>query len=168
MYMFVSGRSCAAVWPFVRAFNQTLCDRQQTKRSQSGSGRVRRHQHADWKWASKCQNVSVIIPSIKIEIQPGKEKAVDFSTGQEPMIYKAKSGHLMVVRWTVSIETDRYMTATACLCRFPLEQGHTKKALHISSGDPKGQISLLTGNIPAAPPTQLFYQLLQVRLNAVL
>lgn len=40
-----------------------------------------------------------LIPSIKIEIQPGKESAVDFSTGQEPMVYKAKNGHLMVVRW---------------------------------------------------------------------
>lgn len=45
--------------------------------------------------------MSVIILSIKIEIQPGKENAVDFSVGQEPMIYKAKNGHLMVVRRTV-------------------------------------------------------------------
>lgn len=36
--------------------------------------------------------------SIKIEIQAGKESAVDFTTGQEPMVYKAKNGHLMVVR----------------------------------------------------------------------
>lgn len=43
----------------------------------------------------------LLIPSVKIEIQPGKESAVDFSAGQEPMIYKAKTGHLMVVRWTV-------------------------------------------------------------------
>lgn len=42
--------------------------------------------------------VFVLIPSIKIEIQAGKESAVDFSTGQEPMVYKAKNGHLMVVR----------------------------------------------------------------------
>uniref|UniRef100_A0A3P9M9Z3 Myosin IHa n=1 Tax=Oryzias latipes TaxID=8090 RepID=A0A3P9M9Z3_ORYLA len=35
--------------------------------------------------------------SIKIEIQAGKESAVDFSTGQEAMVYKAKNGHLMVV-----------------------------------------------------------------------
>lgn len=42
-----------------------------------------------------------LIPSIKIEIQPGKESAVDFSTGQEPMVYKAKNGHLMVVRWVL-------------------------------------------------------------------
>lgn len=37
------------------------------------------------------------ILSIKIEIQSGKESAVDFSAGQEPMVYKAKNGHLMVV-----------------------------------------------------------------------
>lgn len=37
------------------------------------------------------------ILSIKIEIQAGKESAVDFSTGQEPAVYKAKNGHLMVV-----------------------------------------------------------------------
>lgn len=36
--------------------------------------------------------------SIKIEIQAGKESAVDFSLGQEPMVFKAKNGHLMVVR----------------------------------------------------------------------
>lgn len=100
MYMFVSGRSRAAVWLFVRTFNQTLCNRKQTKRSQSGSGQVR-CPHVDSKHASKCQNVSVIIPSIKIEIQMGKENAVDFSVGQEPMTYKAKNGHLMVVRRTV-------------------------------------------------------------------
>lgn len=110
--MFVSGRSCAAMWPFIRAFNQTLCDREQSKRSQSGSGQVRQHQHVYWKCASECQNVSFIIPSIKIEPQPGKENTVDFSVGQEPMIYKAKSGHLMVVRWVVlfqkrSPETDQ-------------------------------------------------------------
>lgn len=42
--------------------------------------------------------VFVFILSIKIEIQAGKESAVDFSTGLEPMVYKAKNGHLMVVR----------------------------------------------------------------------
>uniref|UniRef100_A0AAQ5YTN5 Myosin IHa n=1 Tax=Amphiprion ocellaris TaxID=80972 RepID=A0AAQ5YTN5_AMPOC len=35
--------------------------------------------------------------SVIIEIQAGKESAVDFTTGQEPMVYKAKNGHLMVV-----------------------------------------------------------------------
>lgn len=44
----------------------------------------------------KC--LFAMILSIKIEIQAGKESVVDFSTGQDPMVYKAKNGHLMVVR----------------------------------------------------------------------
>ncbi|XP_074527408.1 unconventional myosin-Ih [Halichoeres trimaculatus] len=47
--------------------------------------------------ANKQNAIKVIQGSIKIEIQAGKESAVDFSTGQEPMVYKAKNGHLMVV-----------------------------------------------------------------------
>ncbi|XP_040897937.1 unconventional myosin-Ih [Toxotes jaculatrix] len=47
--------------------------------------------------ANKQNAVKVVQGSIKIEIQAGKEGAVDFSTGQEPMVYKAKNGHLMVV-----------------------------------------------------------------------
>lgn len=46
----------------------------------------------------RCVFVSNVFSSIKIEIQAGKESAVDFSTGQEKMVYKAKNGHLMVVR----------------------------------------------------------------------
>uniref|UniRef100_A0A8P4G5K7 Myosin IHa n=1 Tax=Dicentrarchus labrax TaxID=13489 RepID=A0A8P4G5K7_DICLA len=48
--------------------------------------------------ANKQNAVKVVQGSIKIEIQAGKESAVDFTTGQEPMVYKAKNGHLMVVR----------------------------------------------------------------------
>ncbi|XP_071340243.1 unconventional myosin-Ih [Trachinotus anak] len=47
--------------------------------------------------ANKQNTIKVVQGSIKIEIQAGKESAVDFSTGQEPMVYKAKNGHLMVV-----------------------------------------------------------------------
>ncbi|KAF7661969.1 hypothetical protein LDENG_00248800 [Lucifuga dentata] len=47
--------------------------------------------------ANKQNIIKVIQGSIKIEIQRGKESAVDFSTGSEPMAYKAKNGHLMVV-----------------------------------------------------------------------
>ncbi|KAM3838031.1 unconventional myosin-Ih-like [Diretmus argenteus] len=47
--------------------------------------------------ANKQSVIKVVQGSIKIEIQAGKESAVDFSTGQEPMVYKAKNGHLMVV-----------------------------------------------------------------------
>ncbi|XP_035021483.1 unconventional myosin-Ih [Hippoglossus stenolepis] len=47
--------------------------------------------------ANKQNVIKVVQGSIKIETQPGKESAVDFSTGPEPMVYKAKNGHLMVV-----------------------------------------------------------------------
>ncbi|XP_070820436.1 unconventional myosin-Ih [Chaetodon trifascialis] len=47
--------------------------------------------------ANKQNAIKVVQGSIKIEIQAGKESAVDFSAGQEPMVYKAKNGHLMVV-----------------------------------------------------------------------
>ncbi|XP_053181207.1 unconventional myosin-Ih [Scomber japonicus] len=47
--------------------------------------------------ASKQNVIKVVQGSIKIEILAGKESAVDFSNGQEPMVYKAKNGHLMVV-----------------------------------------------------------------------
>ncbi|XP_034026122.1 unconventional myosin-Ih isoform X2 [Thalassophryne amazonica] len=46
--------------------------------------------------ANKHNMIKVVQGSIKIEIQAGKENSVDFSTGQEPMAYKAKNGHLMV------------------------------------------------------------------------
>ncbi|XP_047237743.1 unconventional myosin-Ih isoform X2 [Girardinichthys multiradiatus] len=47
--------------------------------------------------ANKQNVIKVVQGSIKFEIQSGRENAVDFSTGQEPMVYKAKNGHLMVV-----------------------------------------------------------------------
>uniref|UniRef100_A0A3B3TQ67 Myosin IH n=1 Tax=Poecilia latipinna TaxID=48699 RepID=A0A3B3TQ67_9TELE len=47
--------------------------------------------------ANKQDAIKVVQGSIKLEIQSGKESAVDFTTGQEAMVYKAKNGHLMVV-----------------------------------------------------------------------
>ncbi|XP_057688442.1 unconventional myosin-Ih [Corythoichthys intestinalis] len=47
--------------------------------------------------ADKQNVVRVVQGSIKIEFQPGKESVVEFSIGPEPMVYKAKNGHLMVV-----------------------------------------------------------------------
>ncbi|MGH0159934.1 UNVERIFIED_CONTAM: hypothetical protein FKN15_072657 [Acipenser sinensis] len=47
--------------------------------------------------ANKQNSVKVVQGSMKFTIQPGKEGIIDFSTGQEPMVYKAKNGHLMVV-----------------------------------------------------------------------
>lgn len=41
--------------------------------------------------------MSVVICSVKFDIQPGREGFVDFKSGQETMIYRAKNGHLMVV-----------------------------------------------------------------------
>ncbi|XP_028851271.1 unconventional myosin-Ih [Denticeps clupeoides] len=47
--------------------------------------------------ANKQNAINVLQGSIKFDIQGGKEGFVDFSTGHEPMVYKAKNGHLMVV-----------------------------------------------------------------------
>ena len=43
-------------------------------------------------------NRFALLRSITIEIQSGKQGAVDFTTGPEPLVYKDKNGHLMVVR----------------------------------------------------------------------
>uniref|UniRef100_A0A3P9CHT6 Myosin IH n=1 Tax=Maylandia zebra TaxID=106582 RepID=A0A3P9CHT6_9CICH len=48
---------------------------------------------------NKQNAIKVVQGSINFEIQAGKGGAVDFSTGPEPMVYKAKNGHLMVVSW---------------------------------------------------------------------
>ncbi len=45
-------------------------------------------------------NVCVIVLvtcSVRFDIQPGREGFVDFKSGQESMVYRAKNGHLMVV-----------------------------------------------------------------------
>ncbi|XP_051952508.1 unconventional myosin-Ih-like [Xyrauchen texanus] len=47
--------------------------------------------------ANKQNNIKVVQGSIKFEIHVGKESCVDFSTGQEHMVYKGKNGNLMVV-----------------------------------------------------------------------
>ncbi|XP_076854557.1 unconventional myosin-Ih [Brachyhypopomus gauderio] len=48
-------------------------------------------------FANKQNNMDVLQGSIKFDIHGGKENFVDFSTGQEPMAFKGKNGHLMVV-----------------------------------------------------------------------
>uniref|UniRef100_A0A669BA54 Myosin IH n=1 Tax=Oreochromis niloticus TaxID=8128 RepID=A0A669BA54_ORENI len=53
--------------------------------------------------ANKQNAIKVVQGSINFEIQAGKGGAVDFSTGPEPMVYKAKNGHLMVVSWALSL-----------------------------------------------------------------
>lgn len=38
--------------------------------------------------------------SVRFDIQPGREGFVDFKSGQESTVYRAKNGHLMVVNVT--------------------------------------------------------------------
>lgn len=73
--------------------------------------------------------VSRFVCSIKIEIQAGKESAVDFSTGQEPMVYKAKNGHLMVVRRGLF-----FMMKRSVLSALPSNVPAHKQIQHKSSG----------------------------------
>ncbi|KAM9547340.1 unconventional myosin-Ih [Salvelinus alpinus] len=47
--------------------------------------------------ANKQSAINVVQGSISFQIQAGKEGIVDFSSGQESMVYKDKYGHLMVV-----------------------------------------------------------------------
>lgn len=41
--------------------------------------------------------IVVVSCSVRFDIQPGREGFVDFKSGQESMVYRAKNGHLMVV-----------------------------------------------------------------------
>lgn len=45
----------------------------------------------------QCEIV-IVTCSVRFDIQPGREGFVDFKSGQESMVYRAKNGHLMVVR----------------------------------------------------------------------
>uniref|UniRef100_A0A8C9TBI4 Myosin IHb n=1 Tax=Scleropages formosus TaxID=113540 RepID=A0A8C9TBI4_SCLFO len=47
--------------------------------------------------ANKASAIKVVQGSIRFDIHPGKEGFVDFRSGQETMVYRAKNGHLMVV-----------------------------------------------------------------------
>lgn len=42
----------------------------------------------------ECETV---VCSVRYDIRPGREGFVDFKSGQESMVYRAKNGHLMVV-----------------------------------------------------------------------
>ncbi|XP_076020339.1 unconventional myosin-Ih [Genypterus blacodes] len=46
--------------------------------------------------ANKQSFISVVQGSVRFDIQPGREGFVDFKSGQESMVYRAKNGHLMV------------------------------------------------------------------------
>uniref|UniRef100_A0A672ZM40 Myosin IHb n=1 Tax=Sphaeramia orbicularis TaxID=375764 RepID=A0A672ZM40_9TELE len=47
--------------------------------------------------ANKQNCIRVVQGSVRFDIQPGREGFVDFKSGQESMVYRAKNGHLMVV-----------------------------------------------------------------------
>uniref|UniRef100_A0AAQ4QEL5 Myosin IHb n=1 Tax=Gasterosteus aculeatus aculeatus TaxID=481459 RepID=A0AAQ4QEL5_GASAC len=47
--------------------------------------------------ANKQNCIKVVQGSVRFDIQPGREGFVDFKSGQESMVYRAKNGHLMVV-----------------------------------------------------------------------
>uniref|UniRef100_A0AAY4BAR0 Myosin IHb n=1 Tax=Denticeps clupeoides TaxID=299321 RepID=A0AAY4BAR0_9TELE len=42
--------------------------------------------------------VKIVQGSVRFDIQPGREGFVDFKSGSESMVYRAKNGHLMVVK----------------------------------------------------------------------
>ncbi|KAM9306346.1 unconventional myosin-Ih [Pholidichthys leucotaenia] len=46
--------------------------------------------------ANKQDSIQVVQGSVRFDIQPGREGFVDFKSGQESMVYRAKNGHLMV------------------------------------------------------------------------
>lgn len=45
--------------------------------------------------------------SVRFDIQPGREGFVDFKSGQESIVYRAKNGHLMVVSPVVAVTRTR-------------------------------------------------------------
>ncbi|XP_061590173.1 unconventional myosin-Ih isoform X2 [Cololabis saira] len=46
--------------------------------------------------ADKQNCIKVAQDSVRFDIQPGREGFIDFKSGQESMVYRAKNGHLMV------------------------------------------------------------------------
>uniref|UniRef100_A0A8C5D8T1 Unconventional myosin-Ih-like n=1 Tax=Gouania willdenowi TaxID=441366 RepID=A0A8C5D8T1_GOUWI len=46
---------------------------------------------------NKQNYINVVQGSVRFDIQPGREGFVDFKSGQESAVYRAKNGHLMVV-----------------------------------------------------------------------
>ncbi|XP_020780772.2 unconventional myosin-Ih [Boleophthalmus pectinirostris] len=52
--------------------------------------------------AKKQDCIQVVQGSVRFDIHPGREGFVDFKSGQESMVYRAKNGHLMVESRTKS------------------------------------------------------------------
>uniref|UniRef100_A0A668AEP5 Myosin IHb n=1 Tax=Myripristis murdjan TaxID=586833 RepID=A0A668AEP5_9TELE len=61
--------------------------------------------HTLTKLSLVTSNLGIVICSVRFDIQPGREGFVDFKSGQESMVYRAKNGHLMVV----SMEFKKYV-----------------------------------------------------------
>lgn len=58
---------------------------------------------------------TVLVPcSVRFDIQPGREGFVDFKSGQESMVYRAKNGHLMVV--STAFKKIRFTQCKATIC----------------------------------------------------
>uniref|UniRef100_A0AAV2IXU2 TH1 domain-containing protein n=1 Tax=Knipowitschia caucasica TaxID=637954 RepID=A0AAV2IXU2_KNICA len=52
--------------------------------------------------AKKPDCIQVVQGSVRFDIHPGREGFVDFKSGHEAMVYRAKNGHLMVESRTKS------------------------------------------------------------------
>uniref|UniRef100_A0A665U060 Myosin IHb n=1 Tax=Echeneis naucrates TaxID=173247 RepID=A0A665U060_ECHNA len=63
-------------------------------------------------FANKQNCIKVVQGSVRFDIQPGREGFVDFKSGQESMVYRAKNGHLMVV----SLDHAYYNITLLCGC----------------------------------------------------
>uniref|UniRef100_A0A674APH1 Myosin IH n=1 Tax=Salmo trutta TaxID=8032 RepID=A0A674APH1_SALTR len=75
--------------------------------------------------ANKQSTINVVQGSIKFQMQAGKEGIVEFSSGQESMVYKDKNGHLMVVSDAVTAaERGLVACSQTCLCCLANSYGH--------------------------------------------
>lgn len=77
---------------------------QQTELHQSGPGKVQNSRSMIR--TSHCGEAdhANVRCSIRFDIQPGREGFVDFKSGQESIVYRAKNGHLMVVSLVVTVK----------------------------------------------------------------
>uniref|UniRef100_A0A8C8MH16 Myosin IHa n=1 Tax=Oncorhynchus tshawytscha TaxID=74940 RepID=A0A8C8MH16_ONCTS len=67
--------------------------------------------------ANKQSAINVVQGSVKFQMKAGKEGIVEFSSGQESMVYKDKNGHLMVVSDAVTAaERGLVACSQTCLC----------------------------------------------------
>lgn len=81
-----------------------MCHHQQTELHQSGPRKVQNS--LSMKRTTHCGEVDYanVRCSVRFDIQPGREGFVDFKSGQESIVYRAKNGHLMVVSLVVMVK----------------------------------------------------------------